>query len=189
MDHRNGAPNGARRPAAPCLPGETGGHGANGAPRPGPNRPGANGAAMAHSIISAPEIVARLEDAGSTLLALPATGYSTRLRTTRLDIVHAAVEAYGWTHARGEPARLRPPAPTGEAIARMDQAYAWLALIPQDRYVLRRIAGARSLISPATERHLFPWRRLATLLGADHKAIQRWHGQAIALIRAGLAKE
>ena len=54
--------------------------------------------------------------------------------------------------------------------------------------MLRRIVGARSLVSPVTERHLYSWRRLATLLGADHKAIQRWHGQGVALIVAALLR-
>jgi hypothetical protein len=64
----------------------------------------------------------------------------------------------------------------------------WIPRIPVDRYVLRRIVGARALVSPITERHLFPWRRLATLLGADHKAIQRWHAQGIDLIVTALNK-
>jgi hypothetical protein len=64
----------------------------------------------------------------------------------------------------------------------MDEALDWIPRIPQSRFVLRRIVGARALISPVTERHLFPWRRLAALLGADHKAIQRWHAQGIDLI-------
>ena len=38
----------------------------------------------------------------------------------------------------------------------MDEAMAWISLIPLDRYVLRRIVGARSLVHPITERHLYP---------------------------------
>ena len=53
---------------------------------------------------------------------------------------------------------------------------------PADRVVLRRIVGARCLVSPTTERHLFTWRRLAGVVGADHKAVQRWHAQGIGLI-------
>jgi hypothetical protein len=59
-------------------------------------------------------------------------------------------------------------------------------LIPLDRYVLRRVVGARSLVHPITDRHLFPWRRLGKALGADHKAIQRWHAQGIAMIVTAL---
>jgi Domain of unknown function (DUF6362) len=126
-------------------------------------------------------VVARLEEAGRTLAALPDTGHSTRLRTSSLDIVRTALETCGW----GE-ARIRPPVPDAASITAMDAAFGWIARIPADRHVLRRIVGARSLVSPLTDRHLFPWRRLALVLGADHKAIQRWHAQGIALMVASL---
>ena len=122
-------------------------------------------------------VICRLEEAGAALLALPGTGWSTRLRSSSLEIVRTAVESYGWTTKR-----IRPPVPSAERITRMDEALGWIPMIPVDRYVLRRIVGARSLVHPITERHLFPWRRLGTALGCDHKAIQRWHAQGIDLI-------
>jgi hypothetical protein len=125
----------------------------------------------------------RLEEAGETLLALPGTGHSTRLRTSSLEIVRTALENYGWSETR-----VRPPVPSSTKITRMDEALAWISLIPQENYVLRRIVGARCLVSPITDRHLFPWRRLAAALGADHKAVQRWHTQGIAIIVAALNK-
>jgi hypothetical protein len=70
----------------------------------------------------------------------------------------------------------------------MDEAMGWIPLIPLDRYVLRRIVGARSLVNPTTDRHLFPWRRLGAVLGADHKAVQRWHRQGIGMIVAALGR-
>jgi hypothetical protein len=127
-------------------------------------------------------VVARLEEAGATLLALPHTGYSTRLRTSSLDIVRTALEAYGW----GDEVRARPMVPPARKIDEMEQALAWIPLIPLDRYVLRRIVGARSLVSPLTGRHVFAWRRLAAAIGTDHKAVQRWHAQGIGLIVAAL---
>jgi hypothetical protein len=126
-------------------------------------------------------VVYRLEEAGATLLALPGTGYSTRLRTSSLEIVRTALESYGWTEAR-----IRPAVPSAGKITRMDEAMSWIPLIPVDRYVLRRVVGARSLVHPITDRHLFPWRRLGKALGADHKAVQRWHAQGIAMIVAAL---
>ena len=126
-------------------------------------------------------IIRRLEEAGATLLALPGTGWSTRLRSSNLEIVRTAIEGYGWTEKR-----LRPSVPPAARITRMDEALAWITLIPLDRYVLRRIVGARSLVHPITERHLFPWRRLAEAIGADHKAVKRWHGQGIDLMLARL---
>lgn len=128
----------------------------------------------------------RLEEAGRTLLALPNTGPNTQLRTTRHDVVQSAVEAYGWARVD---ARLRPATPGADQITRMDEALDWIPRIPVDRYVLRRIVGARALVSPITERHLFPWRRLGALLGADHKAIQRWHAQGIDIIVTGLCSQ
>ena len=72
--------------------------------------------------------------------------------------------------------------PSAASITRMDEALSWISLIPVEKYVLRRIVGARSLVHPISERHLFTWRRLGDLLGADHKAVQRWHAQGIDLI-------
>jgi hypothetical protein len=129
-----------------------------------------------------PELVIyRLEEAGAALLALPGTGWSTRLRGSSLEVVRAAIENYGWTTTR-----IRPPVPSAAQITRMDEAMSWLLLVPIDRYMLRRIVGARSLVHPITERHLFPWRRLGAALGADHKAVQRWHAQGIDLIVSAL---
>jgi hypothetical protein len=133
--------------------------------------------------VDADFVVYRLEEAGATLLALPNGGWNTRLRTSSIEIVRTALESYGWTETR-----IRPPVPSAEKITRMDEAMGWLSLIPQDRYVLRRVVGARSLVHPITDRHLFPWRRLGAALGCDHKAVQRWHAQGIDLIVAALRR-
>ena len=131
--------------------------------------------------LDADYIVYRLEEAGATLLALPGTGWTTRLRSSSLEIVRTALEAYGWTEAR-----IRPAVPSAGKITRMDEALGWIPLIPLDRYVLRRVVGARSLVNPLTDRHLYPWRRLGVALGADHKAVQRWHAQGIRRIVTAL---
>jgi Domain of unknown function (DUF6362) len=170
----------------PVSPGR---HGANGAhdSRPNGARNGASNGALNGARRDAEYVIYRLEEAGQTLLALPNTGYSTRLRTSSIDIVRSALEGYGWENFRKDDHRLRPALPDSARITRMDEALGWIPHIPQDRYVLRRIVGARALVSPVTERHLFTWRRLATLLGADHKAVQRWHAQGVAMIVAALA--
>ncbi len=132
-------------------------------------------------LIDARYVTARLEEAGATLLALPQTGYSTRLRTSSLDIVRTAMEVLGQDNRRAA-----PPVPSARQIDEMEQALGWISRIPPERHVLRRIVGARSVVSPLTGRHVFTWRRLAATLGADHKAAQRWHAQGIALIVASL---
>ena len=131
--------------------------------------------------VDAAFVTARLEEAGATLLALPSTGYSTRLKVSHLDVVREVFEA----SADGG-GRIRPPVPSAAQISRMDEALGWIVLIPRERTVLRRIVGARSLVSPVTERHLFSWRRLGGVVGADHKAVQRWHAQGIEMIVAAV---
>ena len=138
--------------------------------RPAP-LPWPHGADPAHSV------TARLEEAGATLLALPHTGYTTSLRLTRLDTINPGAEPPACSKTRA-----RAPMPSTAAITRMDEAFAWFHLIPDDRFVLRRILGARALVHPLTGRHIHSWRKLATLIGADHNAVRRWHGEAIALL-------
>jgi hypothetical protein len=128
------------------------------------------------------EIEARLEHAGAVLLALPATGTRPAgYRCGMPPIVRELSESYGW-----EPSRIRPPVPSPGDIDRMDEALNWLSLIPADRYVLRRIVAARCLIAPLTGRHLYSWRQLGRVLGADHRAVQRWHADGIRCIARGL---
>jgi len=124
-------------------------------------------------------VIGRLEEAGIALLALPNSGPSTRLAQGGMEWVHSAAESYGAAKAK-----LRPAAPSAAHITRMDQTYGWVSRIPEDKYVLRRVVGARSLVNPMTGRHLYSWRRLGTAVGADHKAVQRWHAQGIDMLVA-----
>ncbi len=137
---------------------------------------------MQADVIDPAFVIYRLEEAGATLLALPGTGYSTRLRLSQLEVVQTSGEESG-----REAGRLKAPTPTAGRITRMDEALGWITLIPRERYVIRRIVGARSLVSPITERHLYSWRRLGAVVGADHKAVQRWHGQGIDMLVAAIA--
>jgi len=133
--------------------------------------------------MDADAVIDRLEEAGATLLALPGSGWSNRLRTSSLEIVRTAIESYGWSTNH-----IRPPLPSPAQITRMDEAMGWISLIPVERYVLRRIVGARSLVHPITGRYLFPWRRIAAAIGADHKAVQRWHAQGVEIVVEQLNK-
>jgi hypothetical protein len=179
----NGHRPGASAKTAPARHAEKIGIGMVDSKRVDPNRAEASGVDPSGADLSgatqidADLVIYRLEEAGATLLALPGTGWSTRFRTSSPDIVRTAMDAYGW-----DASRIRPAIPAADKIDRMDEAMGWIALIPQDRYVLRRVVGARSLVHPISDRHLYPWRRLGAILGADHKAVQRWHRQGIAMI-------
>jgi len=150
------------------------------APVARPNAP-TNPLSPSSACATAESVRAALEEAGCTLLALPQSGPSTRLRQGGLEWVRDAASAY-------PPGRtqIRPAVPSAASIDRMDRVLAWIPRIPADKFVLRRVVGARCLINPATGRHLFSWRRLGTAIGADHKAVQRWHAQGIDLIVAAL---
>jgi hypothetical protein len=128
-------------------------------------------------VVEARYVVSRLTDAGRTLLALPAGPHSLYLLSASLEVIRMASTA-----ADADADRLRPRPPSAWSIDLMDEALGWIALIPSNRYMLRRIIGARALVSPVTERHLYSWRRLGSLLGADHKAVKRWHEQGIDII-------
>ena len=134
--------------------------------------------------LDAAGIVQALEEAGATLMALPSGGYSTRMSQMRFDVVHTALDAYGW-----EAPALRAPAPGAAEISAMDRAYAWLRLIPDRSFVIRRILAARSLVHPLTGRHLYTWRRLGITLGADHKSVQRWHASGISMLLEALGQD
>ena len=155
------------------------------APRRKPQEPRPVSHPASKLAIDAETVIVRLEEAGQTLLCLPRTGPTTALRQTRHQ--HLA-EALG-TYASADACRPRPSLPSPSRITRMDQALAWITLIPREKLVLRRLVGCRCLISPLTGRHIFGWRQLARTLGADHKAIQRWHATGIDLIVATLNRD
>ena len=79
---------------------------------------------------TAASVQAALEEAGCTLLALPQSGPSTRLRQSGLEWVRDAPSAY-------PPARsqIRPAVPSAAAIDRMDRVLAWIPRIPADKFI------------------------------------------------------
>ena len=134
-------------------------------------------------IIDQDYVIYRLEKAGATLLSLPNSSIEEKLRKNSLALIKGVIETYQW-HA----SYIRPPVPSDEEIIKMEEAFDWISLIPQDRHMLRRVVGARSLVHPVTDRHLFPWRRLAKMLMAEHKSIIRWHAAGISIIVSSLQK-
>jgi hypothetical protein len=120
-------------------------------------------------------LIATLEEAGRTLLALPVRGTRpSEYGNGWPDVVHEAIAAYGWATER-----CRAAYPTAQQIARMDEVYNWIGLIPESKRLLRRIVLLRSLVHPVTDRHIFSWRKIATKLGHDDKTTKGWHESAI----------
>ena len=88
-------------------------------------------------------VLDRLDRAGATLIALPHTGYSTRLSQSSLPIVRDFADLVG-----AMPDRRRMMVPTPRMVSEMEEALGWVQLIPADKAVLRRIVGSRSLCRP-----------------------------------------
>lgn len=144
---------------------------------------------------------ARLEEAGATLMALAVRGVRpAQIRSAHPEVVHEAIEAYGWTEED-----MPFAAPSARAITRMDEAFGWIALLTLDpgrpgsgerwsRHgpaMYRRLILSRSYTNPRTGRHVFSWRRLGRVLGTSQETARLWHAQALdrllgAMNRAGI---
>lgn len=59
------------------------------------------------------------------------------------EIVRQVAEAYG-----ADPEELRPATPSARATSEMDEVLNRVSLIPQDKFVLRRVIRCRALVSP-----------------------------------------
>ena len=130
--------------------------------------------------LTAEMVILRLEEAGRTLLSLPGKGcFPSAEGSSWPDVVHAAVEAYGYGQHE-----IRPPVPSAAAISRMDEAFTWIGMIPNSQRSHRRIVWMRLMVHPVNDRHLWSWRRIGRAFGWDHRAIQRWHAEGIDMIVA-----
>ena len=78
--------------------------------------------------------------------------------------------------------RNRAVMPIGREIDAMDEILAWIQLIPQEKAEMRRAVGLRSLISPISDKHLYPWKRIAKILSCDPRTAMAWHATGIGLI-------
>lgn len=129
----------------------------------------------AASMLDAETVIARLEEAGRTLIALPSKGcYPAREGSSWPAIVHDVAESYGYDEET-----VRAPVPSPQAITRMDEAYQWITLIPAQLVSHRKIVLMRSLVHPVSDRHRFSWRKIGKLFGWSHEAVRIWHAQGI----------
>lgn len=105
-------------------------------------------------------VVYRLEEAGATLLALK--NHGAPYRTPRGHLTSAA------------------------RVMRMEEALAWVELIPRERMRVRQVVRARALVSPSSERHLHGWAQVAHTLGRTEGEVQAMHREGIETIVAVL---
>lgn len=129
--------------------------------------------------VDAEYVNVRLIEAGAALAGLPPNSPRIGIKVCDYGFVSELTEAQ---RVIGEPGgrKVRFPAPNAVSITRMDETFAWLAAIPN--VTTRRIVAARCLTTPVTGNPIYPWARLARMLGADVRAVQRWHEVGIKMI-------
>jgi hypothetical protein len=129
-------------------------------------------------------VVDRLERAGATLLSMRTRSpYPPPYQCALPDPVRDIYDKWDWIRAPSDTIDTRPPIPNAAAIQSMEATYLWLQMIPDDRFVLRRIVGARSLVHPTrTDRPILSYRKLGGMLRCSYQAVINWHGQGIDLI-------
>ena len=137
---------------------------------------------MTDEPIDAIWVVAALEDAMITLLALPPGGYSTRLAQGRHDVLQDLDEE-GDKDEGGKSIRIRPAVPSAAKVTAMDEILSWLAYIPNRP--IRRIVALRSYTHRGSGKPK-SWRSIAEIVNADYRTVQAWHGRGIDLIVAAL---
>ena len=141
-------------------------------------------------------IVARLEDAGRTLMTLPmpARGMPAGPRTAWPEYMQKYWDVFG--HADEDDNQDRREAQahlinqvrvqaSQKAVDRLDEVLGWLWYIEVSRH--RRTVVARMLTHPVSERPVNSWKQIAKAMGADRRTVQRWYEGGIEQIIIGLA--
>jgi hypothetical protein len=123
--------------------------------------------------------IRRIEHAGATLRCLRIRSPSTLLARGRIEILQEV-----GTDMAPDRTRLAYPVPSARDVSLMDEALSWIGLIPNQ--VKRRVVSMRSQFHPYQEKNIISWRRCGDIIGADHKTVKIWHGQAIDLIARAL---
>ncbi|MCH7570481.1 MAG: hypothetical protein IH919_07940 [Deltaproteobacteria bacterium] len=142
-------------------------------------------------------IVARLEDAGRTLMMLPmpVRGMPTEPRSSWPDYAQRYWDVFG--HAEQDDTEERREAQANlinqvrvqasqAAVDRLDEVLGWLWYIGTPRH--RRATVARMLTHPISERPVYSWGQIAKSMGADRRTVRRWYAAGVESIIEGLAR-
>lgn len=125
--------------------------------------------------VDAAYVVARLEEAGKTLLCLKVHG--TRPAGYRVawpEMAKTILEARD-----PEDQDTRFPVPSAAAITAMDEVFPWVALVGERAVYTRRLIWARMLVHPLKDRHVWSWKRLEKSLGLSYETLRLRHGRGI----------
>lgn len=127
----------------------------------------------------------RLEEAGATLLCIPAGRFSRPLMRTAswAEIARLFGDMTGELAA---PEKRAWPTPSAARIAAMDDALPWLLLIAEEGP--RKLTAARLLTHPISGKPLYSWRKLAATTGVHRETLARWYENACDEIAVALTR-
>jgi hypothetical protein len=96
-----------------------------------------------------------------------------------------ALEEFETSYPVGGP-EPRRPVPSALEISHMDWVTSWLSLIPNDRWVTRRIVAARMLTNERTGKVRYSYKHLSERIRASSQAVMLWHRQGLVMIQRRL---
>lgn len=115
----------------------------------------------------------RLEEAGMTLLALRVGGLRPHGHRCQMPEPVRSI----WTAYGVERVRVDWPAPSSDAIDRMEEVMDWLPMV--DDVVCRRIVAARMLTHPLSCRPIVSYGRLAKAFNTSRSTVDRWFWRGV----------
>ncbi len=127
-------------------------------------------------------VMARLADAGRTLMALwvrgvrPA-GYGSGMPEYGHDVEDLRDQM---------PDLDKVDQPASREVTEMDRVLEWVRLIPDTKVHWRRVVGLRMLVNPRTDRPVMSWKRIATELRSEPKMVENVWYAGVDLIVVGL---
>jgi hypothetical protein len=134
---------------------------------------------------SAAYVQQRLEEAGATLLCIPAGRFSRPLM--RQNRWAEIARLFGALEADAAPDMRRAwPTPSAARIAAMDEALPWLLLVGEE--APRKLTAARLLTHPVSGKPLYSWRKLAATTGVHRETLARWYLESCEEIATALTR-
>ncbi|MGO2958656.1 MAG: DUF6362 family protein [Acetobacter sp.] len=123
-----------------------------------------------------------LEEAAFTLAALPANGLRPAgARSGWPDIVRD-LEDVGRLDSD-----IMPPRPEPDEVSRLDQVLSWVQVFGPSEQHYRRVINMRLIVHPISGMHRWNWRKIAKVMGTDHKRAHDWHRCAVEVIAKKIA--
>lgn len=120
------------------------------------------------------QVEERFDEAGLTLAALPSHGIRPASAGAFWPEIVRDLDELGW----GAESDERMPRPSAAAVARMDEALAWLSLLDGRDERLRKVINMRLIVHPISRMHRYSWRQIGGRLGISDDTARRWHRQA-----------